>query len=333
MIDPAANLAPAITPALTLVLTLGQSLPQGGTVPLAVALGAGIALWLFGAKLVKPVFLLLGLAIGGFVGATLVPMTGIPPFDLGPVTMTPGITGVLIGGIIGALVALALFRVVITMTAALAFAAAGLMGALIFLHFNPTTDPTTPDTDPDQAQRAAQVDSAPNSAANGAANRVDDQSINRDAAQRSLDALSAAQGSELLDDQTRQDLLDAAERSRVFVKRATNAIGAELDKRPMRDKTIAFSSMFGGLALGLLVGITMPNRTAALVTALLGSAVWIGATTALLTARNGALPDALDRSPIAWGAAWILLTLVGLLVQLGFFGRGSKTESEQASED
>ena len=285
------------TPApITLAQTLGQTLPQGGTVPLAVALVAGIILWLFGAKLVKPVFLLLGLAAGGFVGAILLPMTGIPPFDLASITLSPGVTGVLIGGVIGALVALALFRVVITMTAALAFAAAGLMGALVFLHFNPAPPPETP---PDQT--AAQSDSQSDTQPDGSAPDPLD-SIDRDAAERTVDAFNASRDAPLLDDETKQDLLDAAERSRAFLRTAADAIGDELESRTMREKTIAFASMFGGLALGLLVGVTMPNRTAALVTALLGAAIWMSAALALLTARTGEIPDALDRSAIVWGA-------------------------------
>jgi len=301
-------------------ILLAQTLPQGGSVPLGVALGAGIILWLLGAKLVKPVFLLLGLAAGGFVGATLLPMTGIPPFDLGAVTLSPGITGVLIGGLIGALVALALFRVVITMTAALAFAAAGLMGALVFLHFNPTPPGTEPGNRAISDAGAVGLDTLG--------------SIDLDAAQRSIDLVDGSEGEALLDEQTRQELLDAAQRSRAFIERAAGSIRAELERRPVRDKTIAFASMFAGLALGLLVGVTMPNRTAALVTALLGSAVAIGAAVALATAQSGALPGVLDRSPVVWGIAWIVLTLVGLLVQLGFLRRTSRnTSTSEASED
>lgn len=316
------------TPApITLAQTLGQTLPQGGTVPLAVALVAGIILWLFGAKLVKPVFLLLGLAAGGFVGAILLPMTGIPPFDLASITLSPGVTGVLIGGVIGALVALALFRVVITMTAALAFAAAGLMGALVFLHFNPAAPPETP---PDQT--AAQSDSQSDTQPDGSAPDPLD-SIDRDAAERTVDAFNASRDAPLLDDETKQDLLDAAERSRAFLRTAADAIGDELETRTMREKTIAFASMFGGLALGLLVGVTMPNRTAALVTALLGAAIWMSAALALMTARTGEIPDALDRSAIVWGSAWIIVTLLGLLVQLGFLSRAKPARDTDDPEE
>ena len=316
------------TPApITLAQTLGQTLPQGGTVPLAVALVAGIILWLFGAKLVKPVFLLLGLAAGGFVGAILLPMTGIPPFDLASITLSPGVTGVLIGGVIGALVALALFRVVITMTAALAFAAAGLMGALVFLHFNPAAPPETP---PDQT--AAQSDTQSDSQSDGSTPDPLD-SIDRDAAKRTVDAFNASRDAPLLDDETKQDLLDAAERSRAFLRTAADAIGDELETRTMREKTIAFASMFGGLALGLLVGVTMPNRTAALVTALLGAAIWMSAALALMTARTGEIPDALDRSAIVWGSAWIIVTLLGLLVQLGFLSRAKPARDTDDPEE
>ena len=68
-------------------LTLGQNLPEGGSVPLFFLLAGGMMLWLFGAKIIKPVFLIFGVGIGGFVGTTILPLTGLPAFDLGGFTL------------------------------------------------------------------------------------------------------------------------------------------------------------------------------------------------------------------------------------------------------
>lgn len=313
------------TPLPTLTLGAQQSLPEGGSVPLAVALIAGLVLWLFGAKLVKPVFFVLGFAIGGFVGATVLPLTGLPPIEIGSVTITPGITGLIAGAIIGSLVALAMFRIVITMTAAFAFAVAGLLGAMVFLHFNPTQPSTTDPIDESSLALNESIDTDPEP--------VFEDALNREAANRAINALNNQSTDEpFIDDETKQELLDAAERSRAFVERSVKRINHQLESMPARDKMIAFSSMFAGLALGLLVGVTMPTRTSALVTALLGSAVWIGAGVALLTARNGQLPEFLHRSSVVWAAAWILITLLGLVVQLGFLSK-PKHESNKSGSD
>ena len=298
-------------PTTTAMLTLAQSLPEGGSVPLGVALMAGLLLWLVGARVIKPVFFLLGLAIGGFVGTTILPLTGLPTFHPGGVEITPGVTGLICGGILGALVSLAMFRLVIAFTSAFAFAAAGIVGALIFLHFNPTlTDGDLTDTE------AALVQSGDSLA--GITTSLSEK-INRQAAERSVDLLD--KDNKVFDEETKQQLKDAATRSKEFVEHMYDTIKADLDRRPARDKLIALSAGFAGLALGLLIGVVMPKRTTALVTALFGSAVCLAASAALLTARSGQRPEFLDQSAVVWGIGWGVLTAIGLMVQLGFMSR------------
>lgn len=302
---------------------LAQSLPEGGSVPLFFLLAGGLMLWLFGSKIVKPVFFVFGLAIGGFVGTTILPLTGLPAFELAGFNITPGVTGLLAGAIIGGLVMLAMFRMVITLTAAIAFAAAGLLGAMIYLDFNPSQDTALSETESSIVQGG--------DAATNAFNSTSD-AIAREAAERSVDLLNSSADAPLIDDDTKSDILDAAQRSRAFVTRVFETIKDDLDARPARDKMIAFSSMFAGLGLGLLIGVVMPNRAAALVTSLTGSAIWIGASTALLTARNGEIPGFLDRSAVVWATAWIIIAILGLFVQLGFLGKKS-TKPAQAQDD
>ncbi len=302
------------TLAQTLSPTLAQSLPEGGSVPLGMALMAGLMLWLVGARVIKPVFFLFGLAIGAFVGTTIIPLTGLPTFHPGGITLTPGVTGLIAGGILGSLVSLAMFRLVIAMTSAFAFAAAGVLGALIFLHFNPTLA----DADPN-APQSALVETQEDSLA-GIRTSLNEQ-ITREAAEHSANFLD--QDGKVLDEETKQQLKDAATRSKEFVEHMWNTIQADLDQRPTRDKLIALSAGFAGLAFGLLVGVMMPKRTTALVTSLFGSAACMAATTALLTARTGQRPDFLNQSAVIWATAWVLLTAIGLMVQLGFLSKST----------
>lgn len=289
-------------------LTLAQTLPQGGSVPLGVALMAGVLLWIMGARVIKPVFFLLGLAIGGFVGATLMPLIGFPDIDLGGVTFTPTVVGLVCGGVIGSLCSLAMFRLVIAMTSAIAFAAAGVVGALIFLHYNPTIGEGDP-----SATETALVESGEDIAS--ATSTLND-AITREAAERASNLLD--QDGTILDEDAKQQLKDAAARSKEFLEQMGRTISDELEKRPTRDKMIASSAGFAGLALGLLIGVVMPKRTTALVTSLFGSAVCMASTSALLTARSGERPDYLDQSAMVWAMIWILLTGIGLMIQLGF---------------
>lgn len=304
-------------------LTLAQSLPEGGSISLFFLLAGGLMLWLFGAKIVKPVFFIFGLAIGGFVGTTILPLTGLPAFEIGGFSISPGFLGLTVGAFIGALVMLAMFRMVITITSAIAFAAAGLLGAMVYLHFNPTQSDIVSQTETVIVDGGDQGFNAINSATD---------SIAQEAAERSVDILNS--GDEpLIGDEAKQDILDAAQRSREFITRVIENVRDDLDARPARDKMIAFSSMFAGLGLGLLIGVVMPNRAAALVTSLTGSAAWIGAGTALLTARNGEIPPFLDRSAVVWAAVWIFITILGLFVQLGFLDKKSKRPARSSSND
>ena len=318
-----------LTPDTTLILAQSAThashvLPEGGSVPLGTALMAGLLLWLVGARVIKPVFFLFGLAIGAFVGTTILPLTGLPTFTPGGVTLTPGITGLIAGGILGSLVSLAMFRLVIAITSAMAFAAAGVLGAMIFLHFNPTiTDGQLTDTE------SAMVDSG--NALAGITTSLND-TINREAAQHATNLID--QDNKVLDDDTKQQLKDAAARSKEFVEQMYTTIKADLDQRPTRDKLIALSSGFAGLAFGLLVGVVLPKRTTALVTALFGSAVCMASITALLTARSGARPDFLNQSAVTWAIAWVVLTAVGLMVQLGFLTRSkNKLQTSNHHDD
>lgn len=284
----------------------------------------GLLLWLVGARVIKPVFFLFGLAIGAFVGTTILPLTGLPAFDIGGFTLSPGVTGLIAGGILGSLVSLAMFRLVIAFTSAMAFAAAGVLGAMVFLHFNPTlTEGDLTDTE------SALVETGDSLA--GITSSIND-TINREAAETAINILD--EDGKVLDDDTKQQLKDAATRSQEFVSHIYNTIKADLDQRPARDKLIALSSGFAGLAFGLLVGIVLPRRTTALVTALFGSAAVMASTTALLTARSGQRPDFLNQSAVIWATAWVVLTVVGLMVQLGFLSKNkNKAQTAVGGDD
>lgn len=305
-------------------LTLAQSLPAGGSVPLGVALLAGILLWIMGARVIKPVFFLFGLAIGGFVGTTLLPITGMPSIPLGDMSISPSLVGLLSGGIIGSLCALAMFRLVIAFTSAFAFAAAGVVGALLFLHFNPTLG----DGDASAAETALVESGEQESGFTTSLNET----ISREAAERSVDMLD--EDNKVLDEETKQQLKDAAERSRAFISQMWDTVSEEFERRPARDKMIAFSSGFAGLAFGLLIGVMMPKRTTALVTSLFGSAVCMGSVSALLTARSGEQPQYLQQSAVVWAIVWVVLTVIGLMIQLGFLTkRANNTRTELDDDD
>lgn len=314
-----------------LALTLAQTtLPEGGMIPLFVALAAGVALWLAGVKLVRVVFIALGAAVGGFAGSVLLPLTGMPALPLGSLTLTPGFTGVLAGGVIGALVALAMLRIVIILTAAGAMGVVGAMAALVFLHFNPTA--AGPDEAPDApyADAASELRSMTDDLARATREQTGEA---MDRLNRSLSDDPGANQllADLNTEENRERLRDAAERSRAYLSHLSEVLRAEYDRRPARDKLVILSSTTAGLGVGLLIGLTMPRRSSALVTSLLGSALWLAAGVALIRANADPDPNFLTQPPLAWAVVWALTAVVGMTVQFGLIKRrGSK---DPAPED
>lgn len=301
----------------TASLTLAQTLPEGGMIPLFIALVGGFALWMAGVKIVRIVFTAIGAAVGGFTGAVLIPLTGLPAFDLGAFALNPGFTGLIIGGIAGVLVSMAMLRVVITFTAAAAFAVAGAMGALVFLHFSPSNGTDEGYTATDETETAFDMsDEIRRRAAEEATDALN--RLNEDVSQ---DPTASGLLEGLNTEENRERLRAAAERSREFLSNASEAVRAEFDRRPDRDKLVILSATMAALGLGLLVGVTMPSRSSALVTSLFGSAVWLGAGVALLRANSDPAPGFLQQSPTVWAAVWGVIAVIGMVIQFGLIRR------------
>ena len=96
----------------------------------AAALFAGLVLWIAGAKLVRPIFITLGLLGGGFLGALIVPGFGSGGADGGEplLGLPPATAGLIIGGVLGLIVASLLFRLAVAGSAGSALGAAGRLG-------------------------------------------------------------------------------------------------------------------------------------------------------------------------------------------------------------
>lgn len=321
--------APSIMPpAFTLAQSMGTTLPEGGMIPLVIGLVAGLGLWLAGVKIIRIVFLAVGVAAGGFVGTVLMPLTGLPPFDLGAVVINPGFTGLFVGGIFGALIAMGMLRLVITLTAAGAMAVVGAMAALVFLHLDPTT------SDDDSYADSRYID--PSAAVNEGQDflgRLSEDEAAQQAANQAAEALARlnsslpddSAASNLIDDldteENRERLRDAAERSKAFIHDVSEKLKSDFDARPARDRLVILSATLAGLAFGLLVGLAMPKRSSALVTSLLGSALWLAAGTALVRANTDPDPEYLSQPPLTWAIVWAIAAVLGMVVQFGLIRR------------
>ena len=259
----------------------------------AIALGAGLVLWLMGSRVVKPIFAILGLVIGSAMGFIVVPVFG--PDQLWGI-QSPYI-GLGAGAIIGLVGAVIMFRFTIAVASAGVFATASVFGASIYLSH----------VDAQQTAEALGVD------------------------QRHVDTARSLAESELLMEGVRvagdeaSDAItggDAEPRTPLAatVRDLIGALRAELGEAwrsvPPLDRLVLVGAAAVGGALGLLFGLSMPRRSAALVTALFGSAVALGGVGYF--AGSFSLPgrEALLASPTRWVVVWGLLAVAGFMFQI-----------------
>lgn len=318
-------------------VTLAQTtLPWGGEAVLVAGLVAGLVLWLLGSRVLKPVFAVLGMALGGFAGVVLLPLTGLPAFEAGGFSIGPGLIGLAIGAILGGLAAAGLFRVMMVISGGLVFAVAGTLAGLVYLQHAPVPK----DGGGTQLQQTLE---GAGEAASGTADDLRSQTS--DAREQVADALrglaedvagdeaqtranEAADG--LLSDEAKEQLRDAAERSRAFIGEVRDAAREAWDARTPRERMVALGSCVAGLLFGLIAGVIFPRRMTALVTAQLGGAVWMFCATSLARTMTGFEPA---WSAQTWTVLWVGTAVIGLVLQLGVIGRRGGGDDDEDDED
>jgi hypothetical protein len=116
----------------------GGGSPAMVYLPAAVGLIAGVVLLLAGGKVLRPIAMLLGGAVGGLGGSLLLP--GLLPATIYGLPGTGVAMG--IGAVVGLVAAAVLFRAAMATAGAVTFAAAGILGATISLGGMPTELPS-----------------------------------------------------------------------------------------------------------------------------------------------------------------------------------------------
>ncbi len=326
-------------PELASIVTLAESaLPEGGAVALVVWFVAGVVLWLLGGKVLKPAFLLIGAAAGGFTGLVLLPLTGLPEISVGGVELGPGFIGLVIGAIIGALVAVGMFRVIITLSAGLVFAVAGTMIGLVYLQHMPESsgDVTVGEVvEGAAADSEGQLRDSTNAMREEAAGAIRElaEGLAGDAAESGADDATSGLLSEEDSEKIKEHVRNAAEQSRAFLAYVRDSARAEWDARTPRERVIILGSAMAGMLVGLIGGVVFPRRATALITALLGGAIGLGAGVALLRSLAGLGPDALAFSPQTWAIVWVGTAIIGVSLQLGVLERRGGVSSRDDDDD
>lgn len=269
------------------------------------AFGAGLLLWLAGGKFIKPVLAVMGIVLGGWTGLVAFPLFGVSHI-LGVPAHLVGIIG---GCLLGLVLSVLLFRVAMIVSGAVAFAAAGFLGGAIYLQYAPTQWRSA---DSAPAEAAPPADSSPTSPPSLVPDSLTGEDLTRardaaaDAAQDVLDQMN---------EDTRTILKGVAERIRKFAEALERQVTRLWNELSPRDKQILGLSTLIGAALGVLIGVLMPGKSAAMITSMAGAAIWLASATWLAHALEIPGRNLLHRSPMGWAFIWIVFSTLGLMFQ------------------
>jgi MFS family permease len=317
--------------------SLVEALPLEAHAVMGVVLIAAATLWLFGGRVVRPLFAVFGMALGAMIGLFVVPALGLVEVAGQPATWI----GAGVGGVIGLVLALVLLKVAIVFSAGLAFAAAGLLGATVYLERNPLPGDGLLD-DPALVEDGRARDPSGRllftNPYTGEEMTIDELTRTLRETERLLGGpgssgveadAAGADGPEA----SRERLEAIAVRCRAVAAEAFEAVKTRVNGMNARERVVIAGATFGGLALGMLVGFVFPKRSTAVVTALAGSAVMLIAGVWLIDALAPSWNHLTDRSPEIWGVIWGIVFLLGLVGQLAGLGKSGGAGAPKKTSD
>lgn len=275
-----------------------EALPWGAHALAAAALVAGIVMWLSGRRFVKPLYALLfalaGAAIG-FAGPSAVGVRTDPYLGLG--------VGLLVGFLISALV----YRV--TMAVTLAGVAAVVAPMVAAAAINIAEARAAGDGFPNPDQLASDLlGEAPE----------DDAIYGTNEAPITDDPLRG--GSENAREGGALDGLElAAVEASLRIRRVALAIWSDavdrFDAMPPLHRLVLLASLLMGAGAGFALGFSFPGKVAALATAFVGGAVWLGGASWMATLA-GVSPVRIGlASPLSWVLVWLGVSIIGTVIQ------------------
>lgn len=284
--------------------------PNLGGVAAAIAivggtLLGGLILWFAGRKLVKPAFALLGAVAGGLLGAIFVPASGLAaslPASLPP--MWVGLGG---GVIIGLIISIAAFRFALIAVSALSGSALATLIAVVAVGLQAAPDSEAPPLNSSEMLLKDVPVGAPDEFA------ANDPSVEEPSLE---DPSNASQ-----DDRADPTAADApegitAENARAFFGELAGELRETYwEPVPTWKRSSVIGAGFLGLLVGAAIGLLMPNRSATIITAFAGAGLWVPSVASIATWAG--TPKAwFDHSPTTWLVVWIVISGLGVIVQL-----------------
>lgn len=275
-----------------------DALPWGAHALAAAALIAGLIMWLSGRKFVRPLyallFALLGAAIG-FAGPSAVGVSTDPYLGLG--------IGLLVGFLISAIV----YRFTMALTLAGVAAVVAPMVAAAAINI---------------AEARAASDGFPNPdtvVADLLGEGPEDESI-FGTNEPPITSGADAQPSENSQDAGMLDGLEtAAVEASIRIRRVALALWSDaidrFDAMPPLHRLLMLVALLAGAGAGFALGFSFPGKVAAIATAFVGAAVWLGGASWMATLMS-VPPTRLGlATPLSWLLVWLAVSIAGTLIQ------------------
>jgi hypothetical protein len=295
-----------------------QSLPWSAHALAIGGLVLGLAMWLRGKDLIRPLFALLGAfkgAVAGFAAPAFFGLETIGGFSA-------PIVGLIVGGLMGFGAGVSLYKFAMAISGALVATVAGVLIAGASLGLSLTAAPTVNPTAPPFGQLSGLTG-------------LIDQGVQSKPEPPEAEAQDGpGSGSTPT---TSERLIQAAKpiagKVRVFVEAWSKTLGESWRALTTQQQGTIIVGGLGGLVTGFLVGSLMPSKSASIITALLGSAIVLSTGTWLVRAFDAPGQGLLQQTPGAWLVIWLVTAGIGLLVQVGPSWRGSKSEKSSEKDD
>lgn len=281
-----------------------SDLPWVVHVVVALAMAAGIVLWLTGERLLKPLTIVMCALVGGAIGFLLIPITPWSTAQGGTLTHWHGLG---CGAFIGALAGLLMFRSAIALGCGVVFGlllpmlAAGLLG----LTRGGDSPPPAPE--------------ATGSGVSALMERVENGAVGQ-AANAAVDRLP-------------ESAQPAAESVRGFLTSASAKADETWSTLPALHRGVILLSAALGLAGGVIMGLSMPGWACGAVSSLFGAAVWLACFVWMSNAMQLPWRESLDRPTLQWLVIWSIAGVIGTGVQWsGLLARRAPREKAKSAQ-
>lgn len=303
-----------------------SSLPWGVHAAMALAMAAGIVLWLCGQRVLKPLLVTVAVLMGAVIGGLVVPSTTWGE----PLGVWQGMG---LGGVLGLLIGLLLYRSAMAVGFGVVLGAALPLISASVLEFYPiagAAEGTRASVGRAAEDGWSQVGEwkarvpAGGASVDGvrviAASWMDDGGGSTAAAEIERAVGRGLRGSEggktaLSAEQLPENLRPAAECIGQAWSTATACAREQWNQMPSEHRAVVGLAGVIGLAGGVVAGLLMPAWAGGMVTSLFGAAVWLPCFVWLSSAMRAPWREWLDRSPAAWLAIWGAVALAGMIVQ------------------